>query len=153
VLPESILKRAIEGLGKNISKLHKKITEESNEFGNRVLSKRAASLPVTDHRRLAFFANSNNSFSKSLFSGLPILSTHFTHTPWSTAVALHFGIPIPALRAHVGKPIQSDMRRGGPFIVDAHRKSLLTAQASRSGRIQRNHNGICSIISDRLREA
>jgi hypothetical protein len=25
---------------------------------------------------------------------------------WITANALHFGVPIPALRAHVGKPIK-----------------------------------------------
>jgi hypothetical protein len=102
---------------------------------------------------MAFFANSSDSFSKSLFSGLPIPSTHFTQTQWSAAVALYFGIPIPALRARVGKPIQSGMRRGGPYIVDAHRKSLITAPALQGGHIQRNHNCICSTISDGLREA
>jgi hypothetical protein len=38
---------------------------------------------------------------------LPVHNTLFTHAQWSKAVALHFGIPIPALRAHVGKHIQS----------------------------------------------
>jgi hypothetical protein len=102
---------------------------------------------------MAFFANSIGSFSKSLFSGLPITSICFTQTQWSKAVALHFGIPIPALRARIGKHIQSGIRRGGLLIVDAHGHSLLTAPALRGGHIQRNHNGICSTISDGLREA
>jgi hypothetical protein len=102
---------------------------------------------------MVFFKNSNDSFSNSLFSGLPISSTRFTQTQWSKAVALHFGVPIPALKAHIGKPIQPGMRRGGPFIVDAHGHSLLTAPALRGGHIQHNHNGICSSISDGLREA
>jgi hypothetical protein len=153
VLPVSIFDGAIEGLRADISKLHKRITEERDEFSFRVLSQRAASLPVTDHRRMAFFAISSDSLSKSLFSGLPIRSTCYTQTQWSAAVALHFGIPIPALRAHIGKHIQAGMRRGGPFIVDDHGQSLLTAPALQGGHIQRNHNGICSNISDELREA
>jgi hypothetical protein len=68
-------------------------------------------------------------------------------------VALRFGIPFPALMAHVGKHIQSGTRRGGPFIVDTYARNLLTAPALRGGHIQRNHNGICSTISDGLREA
>jgi hypothetical protein len=66
---------------------------------------------------------------------------------------LHFGIPDPALGAHIGKPIQSGVHRGGPFIVDAHGHSLLTAPALRGGHIQRNHNDICNTISDGLRDA
>jgi hypothetical protein len=68
-------------------------------------------------------------------------------------MALHFGVPIPALRAHVGKHIQSGSRRGGPFIVDSQGHSLLTALALRGGHIQRNHSSICSNIFDGLREA
>jgi hypothetical protein len=68
-------------------------------------------------------------------------------------VELRFGIPIPALRAHVGKPIQSGTCGGGPFIADAHVHSLLTVPALRGGHIQRNHNGIYSAISGGLREA
>jgi hypothetical protein len=74
---------------------------------------------------MVIFANSGDSFSKSLFSGLPIPSTRFTQTQWNKAV------------------------RGCPFIVDAHGQSLLTAPALRDG----NHNVICSTISDGLREA
>jgi hypothetical protein len=114
VLSGSIFDGAIEGLGADISKLHKQIMEERDEFSFRDLSQRAAFLPVTDPRRMALYANSKGPFSKSLLSGLPVLNIFFTQTKSSTAVALHFGIPIPALRAHVGKPIQPGMRRGGP---------------------------------------
>jgi hypothetical protein len=97
------------------------------------------------------YANSKDPFSESLFSGLPVPNIHFTNTQWSTTNALHFGVPIPALRAHVGKHIQSGTRGGGPFIVDVHGHNLLTAPALRGGHIQRNHNGICSTLSDGLR--
>jgi hypothetical protein len=87
----------------DISKLHKRIMEERDKFRSRDLSQRAARLPITDPHRTAFFSNSSDSFSKSLYSGLPVLNVHFTNTEWSTANALHFGVPIPALRAHVSK--------------------------------------------------
>jgi hypothetical protein len=83
--------------------------------------------PVTDPRRMAFYANSKDSFSKSFLSGLPVPNIYFTHTQWRTTVALRLGIPIPALRAHVGKHIQSGTHRGGLFIADAQRHNLLTA--------------------------
>jgi hypothetical protein len=124
MLPGIIFDGAIEGFWADISKLHKRIMKERNELSFRVLSQRAATLPVTDYRRMAFFANSNDSLSKSCFSGLPISSTRFTQTKWSTAVALHFVIPIPELRAQICNPSQPGMRRGSPFIVDAHGHSL-----------------------------
>jgi hypothetical protein len=137
VLPVSIFDGAIEGLGADISKLHKRVMEECDAFRFRDLSQRAVNLPVMDLRRMAFYANSNYSLSKSLFSGLPVPNIKFMQTEWSTAVGLHFGIPIPALRAHVGKSIQSSIRRGGPFIVYAPGDSLLTSLALRGGNIQR----------------
>jgi hypothetical protein len=60
VVPLSIFDGAIEGFGADFSKLHKLIMEERSF---RDLSQRAANLPVTDHRQMAFFANSRNLFS------------------------------------------------------------------------------------------
>jgi hypothetical protein len=153
VLPVNIFDGTIEGFGANISKLHKRIMEERDEFIFRDLSQRAANLPITDPRRMAFFANSNDSFLKSLYSGLPVPNVNFTKKKWSTTNALHFGVSIPALRAHVGKHLQSGSRRDGPYIVDAHGLNLLTAPGLPGGHIQRIHNGIYSTISDGLREA
>jgi hypothetical protein len=116
------------------------------------LSQRAASPPITDHRRIVFYANSKEQFLKSLFSGLPVPNINFTNTQWSTTNALHFGVPIPALSAHFGKHLQSGSRRGGPYVV-AHGHNLLMAPGLRCGHIQRNHNDICSTISDGHREA
>jgi hypothetical protein len=48
VPPVSIFDGLIEGLGADISKLHKRIMEERDEFRSRGLSQRAASLPITD---------------------------------------------------------------------------------------------------------
>jgi hypothetical protein len=66
VPPVSIFDGPIEGFGADISKLHKRIMEERDEFRSQDLSQRASSLPITDPRQMAFFANSNDSFSKSL---------------------------------------------------------------------------------------
>jgi hypothetical protein len=84
---------------------------------------------------------------------LPVPNVNFTNTQRSTKNALHFGVPIQALRAHVGKHLQSGMRRGGPYIVDPHGLNILTAPALPGEHIQRNHSSICSTISDGLREA
>jgi hypothetical protein len=84
---------------------------------------------------------------------LPVPNVNLTNTQWSTTNALHVGVPIPAPRALVGKHLQSGLRRGGPYIVDPHGLNLLAAPALTGGHIQRNHNGICSTISDGLREA
>jgi hypothetical protein len=102
---------------------------------------------------MAFYVKSKDSFLKSLTSSLPVPIICFTKIQRSTTAALYFGIPIPALWAYVSKHIQSGAHRGGPFIVDAHGQSHLTAQALRGGHIQRNYNGICSTNSDGLREA
>jgi hypothetical protein len=149
----SIFDGPIEGLGADMSKLHKRIMEERDAFRSWDLSQRAASRPVTEPRRMVFYANSKDLFSKSLFSGLPLTRIHFANTQWRTTNALHFAVQIPALRAHVGKHIQSGSRSAGPYIVDAHGHNLLTAPALRGGHVQRNHNGICSTISDGLCEA
>jgi hypothetical protein len=136
-----------------ILKLHKRIREERDEFRSRGLSQRAASLPITDPRRMVFYTNTKDPFSKSLYSSSPVPNIHFTKAQWSTTNALHFALPIPALSVHVGKHIHSGLRRGGPYIVDAHGHNLLTAPALRGGHVQRNHNGICSSISNGFREA
>jgi hypothetical protein len=135
VLPVSIFDGPIEGFGVDISKLHKRIMKERDEFRSRDLSQRAANLPITDPRRMVFYAKSKDQFSNSLLSGLPVPSICFTDTQWNTTNALHFGVPIPALRAHDGKHIQSGSRRGGPFIVDAHGHDLFTTPGLRGEHI------------------
>jgi hypothetical protein len=100
---------------------------------------------------MVFYANTEDPFSKVLLSSLPVPNILFKNT--RATMALHFGVPIPALRAHVGKQIHSGSRKGGPYIVDAQGHSLLTAPALRGEHIQRNHNGIFNTISDGLREA
>jgi hypothetical protein len=70
--PVSIFDRSIEGFGADVSKLHKRIMEERDEFRSWDLSQRAASLPITDPRRMAFYANTKDPFSKSFHSGFPV---------------------------------------------------------------------------------
>jgi hypothetical protein len=64
VPPVSIFDGPIEGFAADSKKLHKRIMEECDEFSFRDLSQRAANQPITDPRRMAFFANSNDSFLK-----------------------------------------------------------------------------------------
>jgi phosphopantetheine adenylyltransferase len=77
----SIFDGPIEVLGADISKLYKRIVEELDEFRSRDLSQRAASLPITDPRRKAFYANSNDSFLKSPSTAAcpSLISTLRTH--------------------------------------------------------------------------
>jgi hypothetical protein len=58
VLPVNIFDGPIEGFWADIRKLHKRIMEERDEFSSRDLSQRAANLPISDPRRMAFYANS-----------------------------------------------------------------------------------------------
>jgi hypothetical protein len=132
--------------------------EERHDFSFRVLSQRAEALPVTDPRRIAFFANSMDPFAKSMFSGLPVPDTRFTQAQWSTVVALHFGLPIPALKPHVGKTIKTGKRKrngdeNAAVIVDAYGHFLLSTTAQCGGDFQHNHISICNIISVWLRKA
>ena len=120
--------------------------EERHDFRFRVLSQRAAALPKTDPRRIAFFANSKDPFAKSLFSGLPVPDTRFTQAQWSTVVALHFGVAIPALKAHVGKSIKTGSRQIHA-VVDAEGHVVLSAPTQRGGDFQHNHISICNTIS------
>jgi hypothetical protein len=64
VLPKSTFDGPIEGFAADNEKLHKRVMEERQKLKFRDLSQRAASLPITDPRRMAFFANSNDSFFK-----------------------------------------------------------------------------------------
>jgi hypothetical protein len=112
VLPVSIFDGPIEGFGADISKLHKRIMEERDEFRSRDLSQRAANLPITDPHRMVFYANTKDKFSKSLYSSLPVPNILFKNTQWSATTALHLGVSIPALRAHVGKQTFNRARVG-----------------------------------------
>ena len=151
--PPSIFDAPIEGFGANVVKLHKRIMEERQEFSFRVLTQRAAALQISDPRRIVFFANSKDPFPKSLFSGLPVPGLRFSRAEWTTAVAVHFGVPVPALRAHVGKPIKTNPRQNPPTVVDEHGHTLLRARGLTGGHIQQNHNKISGIFSRSLKEA
>jgi hypothetical protein len=80
VPPVSIFDGPIEGFAADSKKLHKRIMEERHEFRFRDLSQRAANLPITDPRRIAFFANSNDPFSNLSTAAFPSpMSTLRTH--------------------------------------------------------------------------
>jgi hypothetical protein len=79
VLP-SIFDGPIEGLGADISKLHKRVMEERDEFRFRDLSQGAANLPITDPHRMVFYANMKDGFRSLSTAACPSpMSTLRTH--------------------------------------------------------------------------
>jgi hypothetical protein len=62
VLPVRIFDGPIKGFGVDNSKLHKRIMEERDEFRSRDLPQQAASLPITDPRRIVLYTNTKDRF-------------------------------------------------------------------------------------------
>jgi hypothetical protein len=80
VLPVSTFDGSIEGFGADISKLHKRIMEERDEFRSWDLLQRAASLPITDPPPDGLLRELDRLVFKVLFSGLLVPSIRFTNT-------------------------------------------------------------------------
>ena len=111
---------------------------------------RALALDCDDPRRMAFLANGMDHFARHLLGSLPNASTHFTPLEWTTAVALHLGTPVPALKGLVGETIRNNPN--SPFTsVDPHGHNLTTIAGVMGGGTQRNHNAIARAISNDLR--
>ena len=138
----------------DISLLQSKIQDERHTLRSLDLTRRASNLPVDDPRRMAFFANGKDPFASQLFSRLPDKNIQFSANEWTTAVACHMGAPIPILRPHIGKPIRHNPgRRNDRLAVDQHGFNLSKVLGIEGGGTQRNHNVICSAISNALEEA
>ena len=67
-------------------------------------------------------------------------------------MALHFGVPIPALRTYVGKAIKTGNRRL-QAVVDPEGHTVLSTPTQRGGDFQYNHISVCNVISAWLRKA
>ena len=137
-----------------LNQLQRKIQDERHTLRSLDLTRRATNLPADDPRRMAFFANGKDPFASQLFSRLPDKNIHFSANEWTTAVACHMGAPIPILRPHIGKIIRHNPgRRNDRLVVDQFGFNLTTVQGIEGGGTQRNHNVICSAISNALDEA
>jgi hypothetical protein len=150
--PESIFDTPIDGFGEGIKKVHKKIQDELQELRFRCLTQRAATLPCTDARRKAFFANSTDQFACKLLGNLPHPEVSFTPSEWTTSVAIHMGVPVAALRSSVGATIHNNSN--SPYTsVDPFGYKLTTVAGIEGGGTQRNHNTTARAISSGLSKA
>jgi hypothetical protein len=101
---------------------------------------------------MAFLANGTDSFARQLLGSLPFGGVPFTPQEWTTAVALHMGVPIPALRNRVGETIRNNPKC--PLTtVDQYGYNLTTVAGIEGGGTQRNHNGIARVVSSSLSAA
>ena len=119
---------------------------------SQLIGDRARNLPADDARRMAFQANAACPFARQLLGSLPIAEVPFTPSEWTTAVALHMGVPAPALKNRVGETIRNNPNC--PFTsVDHFGHNLTTVAGIEGGGTQRNHNAITRIISASLTSA
>ena len=95
--PSSIFDEPIEGFGYGIRKIHKAIQDERQKIRRQLITDRALTLQSDDPRRMAFLANGTDPFARHLLGTLPVAAVPFTAQEWTTAVALHMGVPVPAL--------------------------------------------------------
>jgi len=150
--PSSIFDTPVEGFGYGIKKVHKAIQDERQQLQLQALTKRALELPVDDPRRMAFLANGTDLFARQLLGTLPHADVPFTSAEWATSVALHMGVPVPALQNRVGETIRN--HSNCPLMtVDPHGFNLTTVAGIEGGGTQRNHNGVSRIISSSLSAA
>ena len=144
--PSSIYNTEIHGFGANIAKLQKKIIDERQNLLFLQIKKRAALLPADDPRRISFFATINNDFASKLLGNMPNRYVPFSPDEFTTAVAVHMGVKIPALASFIGSQI-SNNRRCQQLCVDPYGHNLSTIAGTSGGSIQHNHNSILSTVS------
>jgi hypothetical protein len=150
--PSSIFDEPIEGFGFGIRKIHKTIQDERQMLQHQLITERAFNLPSDDPRRMAFLANGTDPFARHLLGTLPVASVPFTALEWTTAVALHMGVPIPALKNRVGETIRNNSNCSYSS-VDHFGHNLTTVAGIEGGGTQRNHNTIAKTISSSLLSA
>jgi hypothetical protein len=73
-----------------------------------ILANRAHSLPVTDIRRMVFLANGADPFAHQFLGTTPVADTPFTPNKYTTAVALHMGVPVQAQKNHIAEVIRNN---------------------------------------------
>ena len=150
--PASIFDQSIDHFGLGIKKVHKAIQDERQKFKAELIGDRARNLPADDARRMAFQANSACPLARQLLGSLPVSSVPFTPLEWTTAVALHMGVPIPALKNRIGERIRNNSNSA--FIsVDHFGYNLTRVGGVEGGGTQRNHNAIARVISASLSSA
>ena len=148
----SIFDQTVEGFGFGIKKIHKVIQDERQLLKHIILTERAQNLPIDDTRRMAFIANGTDAFARQFLGTIPVADTPFTPSEYTTAVALHMGVPIQAIKNRVGEAIHNNPNCQFSS-VDHYGHNLTTVAGIEGGGTQRNHNTIARTISNSLSSA
>ncbi len=101
---------------------------------------------------MAFIANGTDAFARQILGTIPMADTPFTPSEYTTAVALHMGVPIQAIKNRVGEAILNNPNYQFSS-VDHYGRNLTTVAGIEGGGTQRNHNTIARTISNSLSSA
>jgi len=150
--PRSIFDQTVNEFGFGIKKIHKTIQDERQYLQHIILTNRAHNLPISDIRRMAFLANGADPFARQFLGTTPVADTPFTPNEYTTAVALHMGVPVQVLKNHIGEAIRNNPNCQFAS-VDHYGHNLTTVVGIEGGGTQRNHNTISRTISNSLSAA
>ena len=142
-----VLFQPCESIGFGIKNLSKSINEAFSFLSLQNLLFRASNLAVADPRRISFLASQDSQLSNSLFTSWPPCDVVFTSLEFVEAVARRFGLPSPALRHIIGKPIKGPRN----ILVDAFGYNLMSASCVVGDHHRSLHDMMVQIIVTSLK--
>ena len=101
---------------------------------------------------MAILVNGVDSFARQFLGSTPVADTPFAPNEYTTAVALHMGVPVQVLKNHIGETIRNNPNCQFAS-VDPYGHNLTTVVGIEGGGTQRNHNTISRSISNSLSAA
>jgi len=147
---ENIYDKPLSGFAAGIKKVQKVIQDQRQHLKFQHAASKARRLPTYDRRRIAFIANSIDSFSNKFF-GLPHYQVDFLRDEFLVAVPIHLGVPVPILRPYVGQPIQNNFNLN--YSVDPYAYQLTTVTCIEGGGTNRNHNKLVQVVYETVKES
>jgi hypothetical protein len=112
-----------ESIGHGIKNLSKSISNAFSFLCHKSLLSRVQHMAIADPRRISFMACQDNQLSNSLLTSWPPCDILFTSLEYMEAIARRFGMPSPALRHLINKPIKEPRTSR----VDAFGYNLMSA--------------------------
>ena len=123
----------MEEFGFGVKKIHKVIQDERQHLKHLLLADRARNLPIDDIRRMAFFANGTDPFARQFLGTTPVGDTPFTPSEYTTAVALHMGVLIQAIKNRVGEAIRNNPNCHSPRLTTMGTTSQRSPESKEAG--------------------
>jgi len=98
---------------------------------------------------MAFLANGADPFARHFLGTTNVADTPFSPLEYTTAVALHMGVPIQAIKNSIDEVIGNNQNCQFASL-DHYGHNLATVAGAEGGGTQRNHNTIARTISNSL---